>query len=79
MSNVISIELSDEVKKQLDEVAEYLKKTPNAVVLQAIERYLAEEIEEIRFLQETDKITHRMETTGEGCMTFEEFSKSLGV
>ncbi len=77
MSNVVSVELSDEVKKQLDTVAEYLGKTHSWVIEKAIEKYLAEEMEEIRFLQEGEKNLAEMKEKGNG-MSLQELADYLG-
>ncbi len=47
-----SIRLSDEIKHQLDEVAAFRDRKPHWVMVKAIEHYLAQETEEIRWFRE---------------------------
>lgn len=67
-----SIRLPDEIKKTLDEIADFQDRKPHWIMVKAIEKYLAEEMKEMRFLRDAEQNYQDMKNNGSG-VTLEAF------
>lgn len=73
MSHTTSIRLDDKTKQLLDEVAIFRERKPHWIMVKALERYLADELEEMRYFKAGETAVDELIANGGG-VSFEQFN-----
>jgi len=79
MSTTISVSLSDELFKMLDNFSEKEERTKSYYIKKALENYFAQRLEEEEDYKDVVQSLAEFKTSGEIGKTWEELQKELGL
>ena len=79
MSTTISVSLSDELFKILDNFSEKEERTKSYYIKKALENYFAQRLEEEEDYKDVVESLAEFKTSGEAGKTWEELQKELGL